>query len=173
MAKEMAGAKEVAGYSPTQVALHWIVVALVVFQFVAHDGVEEAWRAFVRGETSSTDSAPLAYMHVVAGILVLLAALARIYLRVTRGAPPPPADEPRVLQFLAEAVHGLIYLLLLSLPVSGAVAWFLGVRPAGAVHSLLTNVLLAAIVLHVAGALFQHFVRRSGVLMRMFRPQRF
>lgn len=165
-------AKNVTGYSPAQVALHWIVVALVALQFVAHEGVETWWRAFMRGEPPPADSAPLAYMHVGAGILVLMAALARVYLRATRGAPPPPADEPRALQFLAEAVHGLIYVLLFVLPLSGAVAWFLGVRPAGAVHSLLTNVLLAAIALHVAGALFQHFVRRSSVLMRMFRPER-
>lgn len=36
-------------------------------------------------------------------------------------------------------------------------------------HALLTTLLLGAIVLHIAGALFLHFIRRSDVLMRMFR----
>ncbi len=67
-------------------------------------------------------------------------------------------------------MHGLIYLLLLLLPISGSVAWFLGVEAAGEVHGLLKNLLLGAIVVHIAGALFQHFVRRSEVLMRMFKP---
>jgi cytochrome b561 len=113
----------------------------------------------------------LAYLHVAAGISVLLLALMRIYLRLTRGAPAPPADEPRLLQLTAEAVHGTIYLLLFLLPLSGAVAWFLGVKLAGDVHELLQNVLLVMIALHIAGALFQHFILRSQVLMRMFRPE--
>lgn len=165
-------ANHVSGYSSAQVALHWIVVVLVAFQFLAHAGIEASWRAFQRDEPPPIDAVALTYMHVAAGMLVLLLALARIWLRVTRGAPSPPADEPRLLQVFAEAVHGLIYLLLLSLPISGAMAWFFGQELAGAAHRLLQNVLLAAIVLHVAGALFQHFIRRSDVLMRMFRPER-
>jgi cytochrome b561 len=104
--------------------------------------------------------------------LVLLLALARIYLRMTRGAPAPPADEPRLMQLAAEGVHMLIYALLLLLPLSGSVAWFVGVEASADVHEWLKNVLLAAIALHVSGALFQHFVRRSDVLMRMLSPQR-
>jgi cytochrome b561 len=159
------------GYSPVQVALHWIVVVLVAFQFLAHEGIEESWRAFLRSEMPPAGAWVLAYLHVAAGISVLLLALIRIYLRLTRGAPAPPADEPRLLQLTAEAVHGSIYLLLLVLPLSGAVAWFLGVEIAGDVHELLQNVLLGMIALHIAGALFQHFVLRSQVLMRMLRPE--
>lgn len=169
----MATKRKVTGYSPMQVALHWIVVVLVAFQFVAHDGIEESWRAWLRGEMRlPADGWVLAYLHIGAGILILILALARLYLRVTRGAPPPPADEPRLLQWSAEAIHGLIYLLLILLPVTGAAAWFVGVRTAANVHVFLQNVLLLAIAFHVSGALFQHFARRSQVLMRMFRPDR-
>jgi cytochrome b561 len=166
----MAG--KVTGYSRTQVALHWTVLVLVAFQFLAHDGIEEAWRAFRRGQPTPADATVLTYMHIGAGTLVLLLALARIYLRVTRGTPEPPADEPWLLQLAAEAVHLLIYALLMLLPLSGAVAWFVGVEASATLHEWLKNVLLAAIALHVVGALFQHFVRRSDVLMRMFSPQR-
>lgn len=162
--------KNPTGYSPAQVALHWIVVVLVAFQFLAHDGMEASWRAFLRSEPPPADAAVLTYLHIAVGSLVFFLALMRIYLRATRGAPPAPTDEPRLLHLLSEAVHGSIYLLLLSLPASGAVAWFLGVELSSDVHELLQNVLLGAIALHVAGALFQHFVRRSTVLMRMFRP---
>lgn len=165
-------AKDVTGYSRAQVALHWMIVVLVAFQFLAHEGISASWRAFRRGELAPTDEAVLTYMHIIAGALVLVLMLVRIYLRVTRGAPPPPADEPRLLQFVAEAIHKALYLLLVLLPITGAVAWFIGVPLAGAAHELLTNFLLAAIALHVAGALFQHVVRRSNVLMRMFKPER-
>jgi cytochrome b561 len=165
-------ADKVKGYSPTQVALHWIVVVLVTFQFVAHDGIEDAWRAVVRDGQPAGDANPVAYLHIGAGSLILVLALVRIYLRLTRGAPSPPADEPRILQIIAEAVHGLIYLLLLLLPVTGLVAWLLVVEAAGEIHEWLQSFLLLAIALHVGGALFQHFVRRSDVLMRMFKPER-
>lgn len=162
----------VKGYSPTQVALHWIVVVLVTFQFVAHDGIEDAWRAVVSDGQVAGDPSPVAYLHIGAGSLILVLALVRIYLRLTRGAPSPPADEPRILQIIAEAVHGSIYLLLLLLPVTGLVAWFLVVELAGEIHEWLQTFLLLAIALHVGGALFQHVIRRSDVLMRMFKPQR-
>lgn len=162
--------KSVTGYSALQIGLHWAVVVLVAFQYVAHSGIEAAWNALRRDEVPPADTAALTYLHIGAGILVLLLAVARIGLRSTRGVPPPPADEPRMLQLLSEAVHVAIYALLLLLPVSGLVAWFLAVPAAGAIHVLLKNALLAAIVLHVAGALFQHFIRRSDVLMRMLRP---
>lgn len=168
----MAASEKVTGYSPAQVALHWAVVVLVAFQFLAHEGIEQSWRAFVRNEPPPVDAAILTYLHIGAGMLVLLLALARLTLRLTRGAPHPPADEPRLFQILAEAVHGTIYLLLLLLPVSGMVAWFGGMEAAGDAHELMKTLLLVAIVLHVGGALFQHFVRRSDVMMRMLRPQR-
>ena len=165
-------ASKITGYSRAQVALHWIVLVLVAFQFLAHDGIEEAWRAFRRSEPTPAQAAVLTYMHIGAGLLVLMLALARICLRMTRGAPAPPADEPKLLQLAAEGVHLLIYALLLSLPLTGAVAWFAGIEASATVHEWLKNVLLAAIALHVGGALFQHFVRRSDVLMRMLSPQR-
>lgn len=164
--------RRVKGYSATQIALHWAVVVLVAFQFVAHDGMEEAWRAAERQLPTPADVAPLAYLHIGAGILILLLATARVILRIVRGAPAPPADEPRILQILAEAVHGLIYLLLFLLPLSGAAAWFVGAELAAEAHELMGNVLLGAIALHILGALFQHFVRSSDVLMRMLSPER-
>jgi cytochrome b561 len=162
---------KVTGYSRLQVALHWAVVVLVAFQFVAHDGIEASWNAFVADRPVPIDLATLTLLHIAGGVTVLVLALARIFLRLTRGAPDPPADEPRLMQIAAEAVHRLIYLLLLLLPITGTAAWFLGIRSAGNVHELLTTLLLVAIALHIAGALFQHFIRRSDVLMRMLRPE--
>ncbi|HEY6631398.1 MAG TPA: cytochrome b/b6 domain-containing protein [Rhizobiaceae bacterium] len=167
----MAEGNKVTGYSSLQIALHWIVVILVAFQFLAHDGIEDAWRAFIRHDLVPEDAYVLTYLHIAAGVIVLVLALLRIFLRRTRGVPAPPPQEPRVLHLLAEVVHGSIYLLLILLPLSGAAAWFLGIGPAADAHEFMQNILLAAIALHVAGALFQHLVLRSQVLIRMFRPQ--
>jgi cytochrome b561 len=163
--------KKVTGYSRTQIALHWMVVIAVAVQFVANGGMVSSWRAALEDRPPSSDDETLAWLHIATGSLVLVLAVARIFLRFTRGAPPPPADEPKLLQLSAEAVHYSIYALLLMLPLSGLTAWYLGVAFAATLHSWGTNILLGAIALHIGGALFQHLVRRSDVLMRMFRPQ--
>jgi cytochrome b561 len=162
--------KKISGYTRMQIALHWAVAILVAFQFLAHNAIEAAWSAHSHGAAASPTA--LVYMHIVAGVIVLALALARLYLRITRGAPEPPADEPRALKILSESVHGLIYLMLLSLPVSGALSWFLDIGLAAVVHEYLQALLLGLIAAHIAGALFQHLIRRSDVMMRMFASEK-
>ena len=58
------------------------------------------------------------------------------------------------------------------MPLTGATAWLFGVELAGEVHEFLKNVLIAVVALHIAGALYEHFVTRSDVLKRMLRPER-
>lgn len=164
--------EKISGYSRLQVGLHWAVVILVAFQFLAHNAIEAAWSTLSEGGVPSEKPALLVYLHIAGGLLILALALGRICLRITRGAPAPPKDEPRILKIISEAVHGLIYVMLLSLPVSGAVAWFFNIRLAGLIHEYLQTLLLALIAAHIAGALFQHLIRRSDVMMRMFAPDK-
>lgn len=164
-------AKRPTGYSPAQIALHWAVVFLVAFQFLAHQGIEAYWDAFLDDETTPQDVRALAYLHVAAGMLVFVFATARVYLRAVRGTPPPPPGEPRLLHIFAEAVHGLIYLTLFLLPITGIIAWLFGSETAAEVHDWFQTILLSAIGLHIVGALFQHFIRRSDVVIRMFRSE--
>lgn len=163
-------ARKPEGYSSIQIALHWLVLFLVAFQYVAHDGIETAWNALRQQQAVPPGSQALTYMHITAGMTVFALALIRIFLRIWGGTPPPPEGEPWLLHLIAETVHYGIYVLLFALPLSGLAAWFLGLELAASVHVLLKNALLAAIALHIAGALFQHFVLRSDVLMRMLRP---
>jgi cytochrome b561 len=156
------------GYSLSQVLLHWIVALLVLLQFLDNDAIGAAWRAVRRGEANVPDGF-LVSAHVFIGIAVLALAALRILLRVVRGAPKPPEHEPRILQLAGAASHGLLYLLLLLLPISGLVAWYGGVVSAGEVHEVMTNLLIALVVLHVAGALYQLFYLRSDVAARMIR----
>lgn len=165
-------AKQVTGYSSTQLALHWAVVVLIAFQYLAHAGIEATWRSMQNGGSAAPQSTVLTYLHIAVGSVVLLLAFARLLLRVTRGVPAPPADEPHSLKLLSDSVHWLIYVLLFALPISGLFAWLLTYQPAATLHVLMKNFLLLLIVLHIAGALFQHFFMRSEVLIRIFSPQR-
>jgi len=97
-----------ARFSPAQVALHWLTALLILAQFLNDDAIGRAFRATMRG-AAVIPGGWLVTVHVVAGIAVFAFALWRIALRLTRGAPPAPADEPRALQIVAAATHGLLY----------------------------------------------------------------
>ncbi len=155
------------GYSRAQILLHWAIAGLVAIQFFASGGMEASFRAFVEGTVPAGADLRFANFHAVAGLTIFALMLARVYLRLTRGAPALPANEPRLAKFAAHATHGLFYVVLIGMPISGSVAWFLGVEPAGNAHGLASTVLLVLIGLHLAGVLAQFFVFRSNVLARM------
>ena len=164
-------AKSPAGYSSTQIMLHWTVAVLVLFNILAHDGMEHMWNAYSRGREIESGDVTFAYAHIVVGATIFVLALWRLYLRFTRGAPALPAQEHPALKFVAHATHFLIYALIIGMPISGAVAWFLGVEAAAGAHSAAKNVLIVLILLHVAGALVQHFVMKTNVLIRLMMSQ--
>lgn len=157
-----------AGYSRAQVILHWLIAALILFQLLVHEGMEEAWRAMRRAGEDGGNPVP----HIVVGSTILILAAIRLVIRLRHGAPPHPAGQPAALALVANVVHWGIYVLLFALPISGLVAWFGGVEGAAAAHGgPLRLALIALVLLHIGGALVQQFVLRSGVLMRMLKPE--
>ena len=98
-----------------------------------------------------------------------LLALLRVALRIRRGAPPPPAEEHEALRLAARAVHFAFYAVILLMPATGALAWFGGVGAMAAVHGAGMLLILVLLALHIAGALYHHFVLKTDVLRRMLR----
>ncbi|MEF2073742.1 cytochrome b [Consotaella aegiceratis] len=157
------------GWSALNVWMHWLIVLLIVVQILDHEAMEEAWHAQMQG-TAATADGSYAWLHVAVGILILAFALTRLADRFIRGRPPHPTGEPTWTLWLAKIVHFLLYTLLILMPISGMVAWFGGVGPAGFAHGTMWTILLVLIGLHVLGALAQHFVFKTNVLTRMFKP---
>lgn len=155
------------GYSRAQILLHWLVVLLIAGQFLFNDAIGEAWRAMQRGTEIPFGS--LVSAHIAGGVLIALLALWRLSLRFGRGVPDLPAEEPAAMRIAAHVTHWSLYGLMLLIPVSGAVAWFGGVRDAAEAHEALTSVLLVLIGLHVAAALYHHFVLKTDLMTRMRR----
>ena len=156
------------GFSLSQILLHWIVALLVLAQYMNDGPIGAAWRAFRRGQ--EIPGSLLATAHVVVGCAILVLVAWRIALRLTRGAPHPPDDEPLILRAAAAATHVLLYAMLLILPLSGIAAWFGGVGQAMGAHRLMESLLLPLAGLHVCGAIYPRFVLGSDVLARMTRP---
>jgi len=157
-----------AGYTRTQIRLHWITVALVALQYILHDTISDAWDSVLDG--AEVGFHPLIAQHVLFGLLVAVLLVWRLALRVTHGAPPPPEQEHPALKLVAKATHWVFYALLALMPFSGAMAWFGGFEQAAVNHNILKVALLALIALHVAAALFHQFVLKTGVMLRMKKP---
>lgn len=154
-------------YSTMQKALHWIVFLIFAAHIITHETMVDAWRAFARENNVAALDNPVVIYHVWAGLAVLVLAVWRLVLRRTRGAPEIPAEEPATLKFAANATHFLLYMIMIAMPVTGAMAWFGGIRGAGEIHELIKPAIFALVFLHVAGALYQHFWLKTDVLKRM------
>lgn len=156
-----------ANYSPLQISLHWVIAALVIFNYLYSTGMERALDAAVDGKPLG-DLAIVPSVHVWIGVAVLALVVLRLVIRQVQGAPE--AGGQGRLQKAAIWGHGLLYLLLVMVPILGSMAWFGGLKAAGGVHGLLANALMIIAGLHAIIALFHHFVLRDGLLYRMIRP---
>lgn len=160
----------VRGYSLAQIALHWVIAALVVVQLLFNDPIQEAFDNQLDGVTTSAMGGAL--IHVTIGLTILLLACIRLVIRFTRGAPPVHKDAPLVLRAISYMVHALLYLFIFGMPLTGAIAWFGGVELSAEFHEIGRLVLIPLIGFHVLGAFGEHFVFRNDTLLRMLRPER-
>ncbi|MEO8935357.1 MAG: cytochrome b [Burkholderiaceae bacterium] len=99
-----------ARYTRTAIVLHWAIAVLIVVNVViglSADSLPDSW---VR---------PVIDTHKSIGITVLGLALMRLLWRLTHRPPALPRRYPRWERFGAHAAHALLYLLILSLPLSG------------------------------------------------------
>ncbi|GEM73484.1 cytochrome b [Sphingomonas aquatilis] len=183
----MTGWARDARYSTVAIAFHWTIAVLIIANLIigiGHDGIP-ALRALMGA-------------HKAIGITVLALTLARVAWRIAHRPPPLPAHMPGWEKGLAHATHWSLYLLMLALPLTGwlmvsapptegparPLTWFglfdIPRLPASAgaagfgheAHELLGWVMVALVVLHVAGALRHHLILRDNVLARMVPMQR-
>lgn len=153
------------GYSNVQIALHWTIAALVIFQLFVNTGMQDAFDD--RLDQGSTDEMGAAILHIAVGVTVLVLAVVRVFVRLTRGVPPAHEDNPAIINWIGYATHFLLYGFILFMPLTGAIAWFSGVELSAQLHELGRLVLVPAICLHALGGLTEHFVFRNNSLRRM------
>lgn len=159
---------------------HWGMAVLVFWQLLKvfdriNDG--EHWV----GET-------LVSWHISIGALILLLVILRIIWAVKHVGQRPEAPSPAVMGLLAKAGHGLLYLAMILLPVTGIsimigngygltvfdaeliaggeeIPWLASFG--GTLHSPIALLFLIMVAGHVGMALVHHFVKKDGVLKRM------
>ncbi len=178
-------------YGSVAKTLHWLT-ALLILSNIALGLIAEDWAHDITAQDSTAlaQVATLFSMHKTIGVTVFFVALARIAWALTQPKPGLPNGERRGEAFLAALVHWALYGALVIVPLSGwvhhaaqtgfapiwwpfgqtlpyvpqSVAWS---GAAVAVHWLSTKILIAALVLHIAGALKHHLIDRDDTLRRM------
>ncbi len=157
---------------------HWGMALLIIWQFMKffdriNDG--EHWL----GET-------IVPWHVSIGSLLLVLIVLRLIWAATQKNNRPEQDPSTA--FLVKAGHGLLYLGMLLLPITGLMIMIgngYGWNPfglgliarggaeigwlatLGSAHSLIAWSLLILVLGHAGIALLHHFVKKDGVLRRM------
>jgi cytochrome b561 len=169
-------------YTTTAIVLHWMIALLIVGTFAL---------GLVMTDIPGLTPAKLRYYswHKWAGVTVLALAALRLLWRARSGAPAYPQSMPRWQQRAAHGLHGLLYLLLFAVPLSGyfytlaagvpvvylgllKLPVLIGPNPAlkallKEVHYWLNMVMAGVVGLHVAAALKHLLVDRDGVMQRM------
>jgi cytochrome b561 len=168
-------------YDGVAIGLHWTIALLILAAFLLGLTVDEF--------PKSWDSA-VVNTHVLLGLAVLALSIARLAWRL--GHKPPPALKSGPLaEKLAKPVHGLLYLLMLTVPLIGIPTLLYrgrGIdfglfaidpvlprtpqmfRPLTEIHELSAYALLLLAGGHVLAALYHHLVLRDRTLARML-PQ--
>jgi cytochrome b561 len=167
-------------YGTTAKVLHWLVVALLLVQYLIGWLMPDIHRNMKPG-------APVTF-HISIGILILLLIVLRLAWRLTHPVAPE-SSLPAWQRLSSEAVHWLLYALVLATTVTGwlfasfrgwSISFFYLVpipmlasdnaaagKAIDGLHQAMEWTLLAVIGLHVAAALAHHFIYRDRIMQRM------
>lgn len=181
-----------ARYGAIAQSLHWSVVLLVVL----------AWVFGVVGDEipKGTAEAAVLFVHMSAGLLVVLLTMMRLLWRLADPSPQPERTEFGNFAFAewiglgAKLAHLGLYMLLVAVPLLGiAVEFARGkglpvfglfeiatpwpadralARNLKGIHELLSHGLMALASLHAASALIHHWIFRDNTLVRMLPGSR-
>ncbi|MEP3246161.1 MAG: cytochrome b/b6 domain-containing protein [Sneathiella sp.] len=166
-------------YGSVAVTLHWLsallIIALMISGSRAADTIDPATKA------------ELLSLHAPVGITVLVLTLLRLFWwwRVDV-KPAPNQNDPRWQTRIASGVHVLFYIVIVGMAASGI--GMLVLSGAGAIlfggaegtlpdfmlyppripHGIGAKLMMVLFVLHAGAAVFHHFVKRDGILKRMW-----
>lgn len=173
----------VSRYHPLLVALHWILAFLIIAAL--------ALGALVMVKIPNTDPMKFEALrsHMIGGTLILVLMLTRLVVRIRTQHPATPSTGNAILDRLAWASHRMLYVAVFGQAISGiylalqtglpGIVFGGGTLPADfwvypirTVHYLFSRMLIALIVIHIAGALYHTIFLKDGLLRRMFFGRR-
>ena len=162
-------------------AIHWIVALLVIFMLCLG--------LYMGGVKDMSTKLQLFNLHKSIGACILFLVVIRICWHQYSKTPEFLSSLKNWEKISARAVHFLLYIAMLGMPLSGWLLSSAAGRPVhvfglftlpdligldkplshrlGDVHGVLAYILIGLIVLHAGGALKHYFIDRDGTLQRM------
>lgn len=189
-------------YTKVAIILHWLIALVIIAMFalgwymgeLPKDGPKQtAFDLFDLGIVTWHMDEPISArnlyfnLHKSIGFTLLWLVIFRVYWRVTHTPPAMLASYSALERKLATAVHHILYLLMVLIPLSGVLMtlyskfglkWF-GLEVFGGLdnadlrdvfkesHELFANLMLAAFIVHVVGALKHKLKDKDETMSRM------
>ncbi len=163
-------------------SLHWIISILIITLLIV---------GFLMSDMENSNEKFQIYgAHKATGVIVLLLVTFRLLWRLMNSAVLMPADLPNWQQKAAYFTHIALYVSMFTMPLSGFLmsvlsgyevsvyglfsfaAWEKNTELArlfALVHGYTAFCFVGLITLHFLAALYHHFIRKDGVLLRMLR----
>ena len=161
--------------------LHWGMLALFVALYVVAESFDEL--------PKGPEKFQLIGLHKSLGVAALVLVALRMMWRAVNPVPAAPADTTAMQQKIAGALHALLYVCMIAMPITGYVTSVAGGHPievfglftlpdlvgpnhdlaefAEDAHKAIWVGIMVLVGLHAAAALFHHFVVKDTVLRRM------
>jgi cytochrome b561 len=168
-------------YGTAAQAFHWVTAIVVLVAFIYGPGGSET-----RVYSSARDFDR--QLHETLGLTVFVLVLLRLAWRTIDERPDPP-QIPRWMDLASKIVQGLLYALLVALPVTAVTGAWLEGHPLtllggyeigpwlaknhdpgarlASLHGWLGDTIMWLAGIHAAAAIFHHLVLRDGVLVSM------
>ncbi|RED12107.1 cytochrome b [Pontivivens insulae] len=177
-------------YSRTRRFLHWSIAILVIAMIPAGSIFTDFDNRAAIEATFGEGSFGFFYdMHKSVGFLVLFLMVARIAMIFIHPKPDYDPELTKPEKAGSGAVHGLLYLVLIAMPILGwaGVSAFDAPLPVFGLfdmpailekdrelsrtlldwHEIVGKVIIGLVVVHIAAALFHQFVKKDGLIRRM------
>jgi cytochrome b561 len=171
-------------YHPILVVLHWLLALLIPTAL--------ALGTFVMARIPTSDPTKIDALrgHMAGGVLILTLMAVRLVMRFGTSRPARASSGSAFLDGLAWLSHRLLYIGVIGMALvglslaleTGILGILIGEHPQlpadfwayklRSAHYLISRALWALIALHVAGALYHTFIRKDGLLRRMWFGRR-
>lgn len=162
---------------------HWTIFILVFFMIIFGFFLEDM----------PDDWQPVTYnIHKLTGLLVLSLMVLRLLWALTNPKPALPFDTLPWQRVAERLTHGLLYFSLIMMPLVGWIGSSAAGKPPHlgdlslglpitadkpfiklmfTLHEFIAYAIIALVSIHVLAALYHHFIKRDGILLRMM-PKR-
>lgn len=183
----MAAEKTILKYNRTQIILHWLIAVIILGMLGLGLYMVELPKQSELPPGEESVRAFYFLLHKSLGITVATLIFIRIIWRLTHKAPALPDTISKWQQKAASSVHGMLYVVMIAMPLSGFLqsmyssydTKFWGIVLPRLVeadstmrdnftelHEVLAFIFITLIVIHVAAAI-KHRIAGTGIMERM------